>query len=76
MKSITTYPLTEIKNLLQDLGQPSFRAQQLVDWIYVKGATSYDAMTNLPQTLRTLLSEHHPLHAPRIIDKQIGRAHV
>lgn len=70
MKSITTYPLTEIKNLLQDLGQPSFRAQQLVDWIYVKGATSYDAMTNLPQTLRTLLSEHYPLHAPRIIDKQ------
>ena len=70
MKSITTYPLTEIKNLLQDLGQPSFRAQQLIDWIYIKGATSYDAMTNLPQTLRTLLSEHYPLHAPRIIDKQ------
>lgn len=72
MKSITTYPLTEIKNLLQDLGQPSFRAQQLIDWIYVKGATNYDAMTNLPQTLRTALSEHYPLNAPRIIDKQIS----
>lgn len=72
MKSITTYPLTEIKNLLQDLGQPSFRAQQLINWIYVKGATSYDAMTNLPQTLRAALSEQYPLNAPQIIDKQVS----
>ena len=48
MNSITTYPLTEIKSLLQDLGQPAFRAKQLIEWIYLKGASSYDEMTNLP----------------------------
>ncbi len=72
MKSITTYPLTEIKNLLQDLGQPSFRAQQLIDWIYKKGAASYEVMTNLPQSLREDLSIHYPLIPPRVVDKQVS----
>lgn len=72
MKSITTYPLTEIKKILQELGQPSFRAQQLIDWIYKKGVTSYDAMTNLPQSLRDALSTQYPFNPPKIIDKQIS----
>ncbi len=35
--------------------QPKFRAKQIVEWIFQKRVTSFDAMTNLSQDLRELL---------------------
>jgi len=34
------------------LGEPGYRADQLVEWVYEKGATSFEQMTNLPRPLR------------------------
>ena len=41
-----------------ELKQPAYRAQQVVDWLYQKRASSFDAMTDLPQTLRARLAEN------------------
>ena len=40
-----------------ELKQPAYRAKQVVDWLYQKRANSFDAMTDLPQTLRAQLAE-------------------
>ncbi len=52
-KTLTSYSLDDAKALMQELGQPAFRAEQLFSWIH-KGAT-VDEMTNLPKDLREKL---------------------
>jgi 23S rRNA (adenine2503-C2)-methyltransferase len=42
----------ELEEFLQQWGQPRYRAVQLLEWIHGKGVESFDAMTNLPKTLR------------------------
>jgi 23S rRNA (adenine2503-C2)-methyltransferase len=41
---------------LKDAGEPSFRAGQILEWVWKKKVTSYDAMTNLPAALRDKLA--------------------
>jgi len=47
----------ELETLLQELGEPSYRAKQIFGWLHGKLATSLDEMTNLPGSLRTRLSK-------------------
>ena len=72
-KPIKTYALSELPSLMKELGQPSFRAQQLTEWLYQRHANSYDEMTNLPTALRTALSERFPLRMPEIVNRQVSR---
>lgn len=69
---IKSYPIEELRTVLAQAKLPSFRAGQLLDWLYVKGARSYDEMTNLPKAMRLQLAEAHPLHAPVIADRQVS----
>ncbi len=50
--------LEELTLALTDLGQPSYRAKQLYDWMHVKLAASYDDMANIPKSLKILLQEN------------------
>jgi 23S rRNA (adenine2503-C2)-methyltransferase len=47
----------EIAAVIADWGEKPFRAKQIEEWIYVKGVTAFDAMTNLSKALRSRLSE-------------------
>lgn len=58
---------------MKELGQPSFRAQQLTEWLYQRHVSSYDEMTNLPAALRAALSERFPLTTPEIVNRQVSR---
>ena len=73
IKPIKTYSLNNLKQLMKDLGQPSFRAKQLYEWLYLHHVGSYDEMTNLPQTLRVQLSADYPLLTPAVIDSQTSQ---
>lgn len=55
----------ELAELLNQMGQPSFRAKQIESWIWEKGVSSFDQMTNLPKDLRTALSERCTLGGVR-----------
>ena len=46
----------ELVGLLEELGQPKFRAKQIEEWLWQKGAVSFDEMTNLPKALREKLA--------------------
>jgi len=71
-------PLTDIKSLpreeleaqFQAWGEPVYRAAQLLDWLYVRRATTWDAMTNLPKTLREKLRAAYSLQTLELARKQ------
>lgn len=46
----------EIAAVFAELGQPAFRAKQLVEWVFAKRAASFDDMTNLPKATREALA--------------------
>ena len=66
LKSLTQ---PELADILKELGQPGFRAKQVYTWLH-KGVRSYDEMTNLPKSLRDILAEKYPIHAPKVVRKQ------
>lgn len=54
-KTLLGLTLDELTSLVQELGEPKYRAKQLAEWLYVKRATTLDEMTNLPKALRSKL---------------------
>ncbi len=72
---------TDIKSLTRDefesqfklWEQPVYRVTQLLEWLYVRRVTSWDAMTNLPKTLRAQLAENYSLQSLELVRKQGAR---
>ncbi|HDQ72393.1 MAG TPA: 23S rRNA (adenine(2503)-C2)-methyltransferase, partial [Chloroflexi bacterium] len=58
----------ELQSLLDDLGQPSYRARQIWEWLYVHLATDFDQMTNLPKSLRETLARETTIGVPQVAD--------
>ena len=60
--SVHVVPLIDIKSLhldeLRRIAQPSYRGDQIADWLYQKRVTSFAEMTNLPHALRTKLADN------------------
>ena len=48
----------EIEAFLVGMGEKKFRAAQVMEWIWKKGASSFDNMSNLPKPLRDKLSDN------------------
>ncbi|NPA42829.1 MAG: 23S rRNA (adenine(2503)-C(2))-methyltransferase RlmN [Chlorobi bacterium] len=46
-----------LEEVFRQMGQPAFRAKQVWDWLWNKGAESFEDMTNLPKSLRQILAE-------------------
>jgi 23S rRNA (adenine2503-C2)-methyltransferase len=51
--------LEELKTITGGLGMPKFTASQISGWLYKKGASSIDEMTNLSLSHRLLLKEKY-----------------
>jgi len=54
--SLTGIILEELADFLEKRGVAPYRAKQITDWIYKKRVTSFDAMTDLPNELRSELA--------------------
>ncbi|MCI7596690.1 MAG: 23S rRNA (adenine(2503)-C(2))-methyltransferase RlmN [Lachnospiraceae bacterium] len=67
IKSMT---LEEVKLLVEELGEKSFRAAQLYQWLHEKLAESYEEMLNLPVDFRRRLGELKPLVKLRTVQVQ------
>jgi len=61
--------LGEMEIGLRALGQPSYRAKQIMEWAYSrdKRVESWEGMTNLPAALRSSLAEQHPIRLPEVV---------
>ncbi|HWW49192.1 MAG TPA: 23S rRNA (adenine(2503)-C(2))-methyltransferase RlmN [Xanthobacteraceae bacterium] len=53
-------------------GQRKMRAQQLWHWMYVRGAHSFDAMSNVSKEMRATLAEHFTVDRPEVVAEQIS----
>ncbi len=56
MKEFCSLTLSETQDWMGKNGEKPFRAAQIFDWIYNKGALSFEAMTNLGKSLRSKLA--------------------
>lgn len=57
---------------MKELGQPKFRAQQVYDWIWKKGARSIDEMSNLSKPLREQLAADYYIPKVKIHHSQFS----
>lgn len=51
-KNFFDLTLEQLKEILQKYGKEKFRAQQIFSWVYQKGITDFELMTNLSKDLR------------------------
>lgn len=61
--------LQELQAALQPLNVQNFRARQIAEWMYQRGARDFSAMTNLSKKLREQLAEEFIIGRPRIKDR-------
>lgn len=56
MKELCSLSLEELQAWAVQAGEKPFRATQIFDWIYAKGATSFEQMSNLGKEFRSKLA--------------------
>ena len=59
----------QLAEALKDHDVPRFRADQIIRWMYQRGAVSFDAMDNLPKSLRTQLPQHFSIDRPKVVSR-------
>ncbi len=57
-----------LESYLTGLGEPSYRAEQVWEWLYVHLASSFDEMTNLPESLRDTLAQQTTLQLLQVVE--------
>ncbi len=65
--------IEDFEKLLGDLGKKRYRARQLASWIYAKGATDFNQMTDLSKELREKLSQIAFIDSIRLVKRQISQ---
>jgi 23S rRNA (adenine2503-C2)-methyltransferase len=62
-RDIRKMQTAEIAEWIKEQGQPRFRTKQIMEWLWMKGATSFTDMTNLSKPLRDNLEMHFAINA-------------
>jgi len=60
----------ELAEQFRSWGEPAYRLDQLLCWLYGQRVTSWDAMSNLPLALRERLGQHYTLRALELVRQQ------
>jgi 23S rRNA (adenine2503-C2)-methyltransferase len=53
----------ELEEIFKGMGEPKFRAKQVYEWLWKKGAHSFEEMTNLSKNLRAKLEDGFSINA-------------
>lgn len=69
-KDIRALSPSELQEAMLELGEKPFRAKQVEEWIWTKGAGSFEEMSNLSKSLRERLEENFTLQRVAIADQQ------
>ena len=62
----------QLKNYISEKKLPSFRAGQIFKWIH-GGCESVDDMTNIPASMRAILSEEFEIFLPTVYKKLVSK---
>lgn len=69
---ILSLSLPALQELFKTKGQPSYRAKQVYDWLWKQGVRSFDAMSNLPASLREQLKSEFSLPGLTLDTQQVS----
>lgn len=64
--------IEELEDLLGDLGEKRYKARQLASWIYAKGASDFEQMTDLSKDLRDKLSRVAFIDNIKLVRRQVS----
>ena len=70
LQNITDLTLKELQQALSALGEPSFRATQIHQWLFSHRAATFDEMTILSLALRKKLAESFSIHPLSAVNHQ------
>ena len=66
----------EMGKALREIGvadkQVKMRVSQLWNWIYVRGVSDFDQMTNVAKDMREMLKQHFTIARPEIVEEQVS----
>jgi 23S rRNA (adenine2503-C2)-methyltransferase len=62
--------LPQMQQWFLERGEPAFRAKQLYSWLYQRLVTSFGAMSNLPQALRSQLEQEASI-GPMVVRSEL-----
>jgi 23S rRNA (adenine2503-C2)-methyltransferase len=71
-KNIRVLSKKELKTIFVDRGEKAFRAKQVYEWLWKKGATSFDEMSNLSLPLREMLKHNFIINGVGVAEKQVS----
>lgn len=60
-RNLRTFSLADLEATLTASGEPRFRAKQIYEWMWSKGVSDFDAMSNLSKDLRARLKAEYEL---------------
>src|ERR1044072_1165435 len=63
MNNIRQLTLEQLEEYFKNMGEQKFRARQVYEWLWLRGAQSFADMTNLSKDLRQKLGENFTLPA-------------
>ncbi len=73
MIDIKSLTFEQLKNEIENLSLPSFRAKQIYKWLHETGVSSFDEMTNLSKELRNKLSDKYYISSCHIENKYVSK---
>jgi len=71
--NLLNYDRAGLQAYFAEMGEPAFRADQVLKWIHQQGVTDFTQMTNLSKALREKLSHQSHLTLPEITKEQKSR---
>ena len=72
-KDIRSLDLETLKEALKEQGHPSFRATQILEWLWAKGTRNFSEMSNLPLSIREWLSSFYTINNFSLDYQQISQ---
>lgn len=70
MRAIIGLPAADLGDALRQLNEPAYRADQILAWIYQRGAANWGAMTDLSLSLRARLAADFTIAPLRPVSAQ------
>lgn len=60
-KDIRSYTYAQLENLILELGEKKFRANQIFSWLHERKISDFGEMTNVPKSLTKVLAEEYKI---------------
>ncbi|WP_461208517.1 dual-specificity RNA methyltransferase RlmN [Desulfocurvus sp. DL9XJH121] len=73
MQNLLDMTQDELVRFVSGLSEPAYRAEQLWQWLWQKGARDFSEMTNLSKDLRAKLAETAVIRWPEVAEERVSR---